>query len=347
MPDNSILVTDQIVEVSTVVSEVNVTASEQIVSVTSTVQTVEVAITDSPVTVSVAPTQVAVDVTDSVVEVTIGSSGLQGAGVPDGGTAGQILAKVDAVDFNTEWIDNYTSEVKHLVKAGTAINKGQAVYVSGATGTNMIVSKASNDTEATSSKTMGLLETTLATNGQGYVIVEGLLAGLDTSAATAGDPVWLGTNGNLIYGLTNKPVAPAHLVFIGIVTRAHQNQGEIFIKPQNGFEVQELHNALITSPIDGDVFTYDGTTNLWRNEQPIVTTVNVSSPITNSGTFTAAQLGFNQTAEDAYNDLRYVKQANQQIFVSNASPVAPPSQYLWVQTGLGTTGNDFTFWIGT
>ena len=163
----------------------------------------------------------------------------------------------------------YTSTVKHLVKAGVAVTKGQAVYVTGSTGnagTNMIVGLASNAQESTSSKTMGLIESTLAINGQGYVITEGLLAGLDTSAAgAAGDPVWLGTNGNLIYGLLNKPVAPAHLVFIGIVTRKQQNNGEIFVKVQNGFELEELHNLVLTDVQDGDVVTWDSTTSKWIN----------------------------------------------------------------------------------
>lgn len=35
-------------------------------------------------------------------------------------------------------------------------------------------------------------------------------------------------------------------------------------------------------------------------------------------------------------------------YVSNASPSAPSGQsYLWVQTGLGVGGTDFTFWINT
>ena len=72
------------------------------------------------------------------------------------------------------------SKVKHEVKAGVAINKGQAVYVTGADGTNMIVGLASNATEATSSKTMGLLESTVAINGKTNVITEGFLSGLDT-----------------------------------------------------------------------------------------------------------------------------------------------------------------------
>ena len=189
-------------------------------------------------------------------------------GIPEGGTTGQILAKIDGTDYNAEWIDNFanwTSQLKHEVKAGQPLIKGQAVYVSSADGTNMIVSKASNVSESTSSKTMGLIAQNLATNGKGYLITEGLLAGLNTSTANAGDPVWLGTNGNLIFGLTNKPSAPAHLVFIGIVTRSNSNNGEIFVKVQNGFELQELHNVAITSPANKNTIFFNSSNSLWEN----------------------------------------------------------------------------------
>lgn len=158
------------------------------------------------------------------------------------------------------------SKVQHQVKAGVAINKGKAVYVTGADGTNTIVGLASNATEATSSKTMGLLNATVNVNGFADVITEGLLDGLNTSAATVGDPIWLGTGGNLIYGLANKPYAPNHLVFIGIVTRVNANNGEIFVKVQNGFELDELHDVDIKTnvPINGDILGYNGS--LWVNK---------------------------------------------------------------------------------
>lgn len=35
-----------------------------------------------------------------------GPTGATGAGVPTGGTTGQILAKIDGDDYNTEWVDN-------------------------------------------------------------------------------------------------------------------------------------------------------------------------------------------------------------------------------------------------
>jgi hypothetical protein len=134
----------------------------------------------------------------------------------------------------------------------------------------MLVGRASNTSEATSSKTMGLMQSDITTTGgtqTGFVITEGLLGGLNTATATAGDPVWLGVNGALIYGLANKPYAPAHLVFIGIVTKISAGNGEIFVKVQNGFELKEIHDVdLITNPPNnGDSLLYNKTTTLWEN----------------------------------------------------------------------------------
>ena len=178
------------------------------------------------------------------------------------GTSGQVLSSsVSGVAWTN--VNTTATDVQNLVKAGVAINKGQAVYVTSADGTNIIVGLASNTSEATSSKTLGLLDATVAINGMANVVQIGRLAGLNTIGAIAGDPVWLGTNGNLIYGLANKPYAPLHLVFIGIVTRVNSNNGEIFINVQNGFELNEIHDVDLKTniPISGDVLGYDGT--LW------------------------------------------------------------------------------------
>lgn len=153
-----------------------------------------------------------------------------------------------------------TQEIKN--DQGAAVTLGQAVYISGANGTNVLVKLAQANAESTSSKTMGLLSQNLATNGIGTVVTEGMLGGLDTSAASDGDPVWLSptTPGGLVYGLANKPVAPNHLVFIGFVLRANANNGEIYVKVQNGFENDELHDRLTyvgdTAPTDAKDYYY-------------------------------------------------------------------------------------------
>lgn len=195
--------------------------------------------------------------------------------IKSGGLATQFLkadGSIDSNDYITlAEVPDYSSVLKHTVKAGEAINKGQAVYVSSANGTNMIVSKASNVSEATSSKTMGLLAQTLALNGQGFVITEGLLDNLNTNSATIGDPVWLGVDGALIYGLASKPYAPSHLVFIGIVTRVSATVGEIFVKVQNGFELREIHDVdlITTSPSNNEILTFESSTSLWKNKSVV------------------------------------------------------------------------------
>jgi hypothetical protein len=228
--------------------------------------------------------------------------------VPVGGTTGQILAKVDDTDYNLEWIENYanyTSTLKHNVKASVALTKGQAVYVSGASGTNMLVSKASNVSEPTSSKTLGLIAQDLAINGQGFVITEGLLAGLNTSTATIGDPVWLGVDGALIYGLASKPYAPAHLVFIGIVTRVSATVGEIFVKVQNGFELKEIHDVDLktTAPTDGQVLAYEASSGLWKNKTVTSGGTGVRTPYTfiaTAGQTTFTTVGYTVGQIDVY-----------------------------------------------
>lgn len=190
-------------------------------------------------------------------------------GVPSGGTSGQLLSKNSDSDYDLVWIDNYadwTSLIKQQYKATESITKGQAVYISGADGTNALISKASNASEITSSKTIGLLAQTLSTNGKGFVVTEGLLGGLNTATAIAGDPVWLGVNGDLIFGYLNKPHAPAHLVYLGVVTRANGSNGEILIKPQNGFEVKELHDVSAQSPSNNDGLFYNNSNSLWETK---------------------------------------------------------------------------------
>lgn len=216
---------------------------------------------------------------------TVTNSPVTGAGTLTVTGAGSTLQYIDGTGALQTFPTTLPStKVQHQVKAGVAINKGQAVYVTSADGTNMIVGLASNDTEATSSKTMGLLDATVSINGFANVVTEGLLAGLDTTAATsAGDPVWLGTNGNLLYGVANKPSAPSHMVFIGIVTRINVSNGEIFVKVQNGFELQELHNVQITStPADNTVLSYETSSSLYKMKS--IATLLGYTPVSGTGT---------------------------------------------------------------
>jgi hypothetical protein len=140
------------------------------------------------------------------------------------------------------------------------------VYSYGADGTNILVRRAVNTGDSTSAQVLGLLNQSLAPNDQGLVTQVGSLSGLNTVAAAAGDPVWLGsTPGELVYGILNKPYAPNHLVYLGTVTRSNANNGVIDVHITNGFELEELHNVGITGATlnNNDVLRYNSTTSLW------------------------------------------------------------------------------------
>lgn len=152
---------------------------------------------------------------------------------------------------------------------GTTLYKGQVVTAAGAVGASgqLRVVLSSNVSDPLSSKTFGILEDTILDGAIGTVVTEGLIEGIDTSSAQPGDAVWLGsTPGSVIYGLANKPSAPNHLVFVGIVTRAQAQTGSIFVKVQNGFEIDELHDVAISNKQNNQVIRYNSTTGQWSNQ---------------------------------------------------------------------------------
>lgn len=162
-------------------------------------------------------------------------------------------------------VDSAEKEVLEVRNAtGSAINKGSVVYINGATGQLPTITLADADTEATSSKTIGLVLATISNNTNGQIITSGLFHDIDTSAYADGDSLWLSsTAGGMV--ANTPPAKPAHSVFIGYVAYAHPTNGKIVVAIQNGYEINELHDVNITSPAHGDILTYSSGTQQWVN----------------------------------------------------------------------------------
>jgi hypothetical protein len=146
--------------------------------------------------------------------------------------------------------------------SGSTITKGQVVYVSGADGTNALIDLSTASTEAGSSKTLGIAANTMTNNAFGYVIENGQLSGIDTSAATSGSSVWLGTTpGSIVFNA--PPAEPNHSVYLGVVTKANPSTGEILVKVQNGYELNELHDVFTTGVSTSLPLVYSSTSSGW------------------------------------------------------------------------------------
>ena len=142
------------------------------------------------------------------------------------------------------------------------LTKGMPVYAFGGTGDRMTVKRAFNTGDATSAQTVGLvLSTSIATNQKGLIMMQGLLDGLNilpTSTWADGDPVYLGATAGTITNI--KPYAPNHLVYLGVVTTASNGSaGRMYVRVQNGYELDELHNVQAQSPTLKDTLWYDNT----------------------------------------------------------------------------------------
>ncbi len=196
-----------------------------------------------------------------------GATGATGPGVPIGGTDGQVLAKIDATNYNTQWVTPFALQVRNQVRneTGAQLDKGTVVYINGAAGNKVTVTKALASGDATSAQTFAVLLENIPNNQNGYAVTSGLLEGLDTSAFAAGTQLYLSPTVAGTYTST-KPVAPDHMVYVGVIERSHANQGSILVRIQNGYELDELHDVAIASKTNNDLLAYESATNLWKNK---------------------------------------------------------------------------------
>jgi hypothetical protein len=167
------------------------------------------------------------------------------------------------------------SVIRVVNKTATNINlleaNYQAVRVTGAQGQRLKVDLAQATTDALSAETIGLVTETINNNQEGFITTSGLVRNINTTGSLQSE-TW--ADGDIVYlspttagRITNvKPSAPNHLVIIGYVIHAHATQGSIFVKVDNGYELDELHNVKITTPTNNQALIYNDTTDIWENK---------------------------------------------------------------------------------
>jgi hypothetical protein len=165
--------------------------------------------------------------------------------------------------------------VRVVNKTATNVNLLEANYqvvrITGAQGQRLKVDLALATTNALNAQTIGLVTETINDNQEGFITVSGLVRGINTTGSLQTE-TW--ADGDIIYlspttagNITNvKPIAPNHLIVIGYVVSAHITQGSIYVKVDNGYELDELHNVTIATPANNDALIYETSTALWKNK---------------------------------------------------------------------------------
>jgi hypothetical protein len=131
--------------------------------------------------------------------------------------------------------------------SGVTINKGQAVYITGATGSVPNIAKAKADSLTTLPAVGVMFEDTL-NNSFGRVMYLGVVENFDTSAFTAGDKLWVSTA--TAGALTNTRPTPSSTSFpqhIASVLTSGVGNGSIFVT------VQDVEGIIPTDTAGGDL----------------------------------------------------------------------------------------------
>jgi len=166
------------------------------------------------------------------------------------------------------------ARVVNKVTPNTTLTKAayQAVRISGAQGQRLAVALAQANNDTNSADTIGVVTETIATNQEGFIMTVGNLEEINTTGSLQGE-TW--ADGDVLYlspttagAITNvKPTgATGHIVVIGYVEYAHAIHGKIYVKVMNGWELDELHNVYIDTPVNNNVLTYESSTSLWKNK---------------------------------------------------------------------------------
>ena len=213
----------------------------------------------------------------------------------------------------------------------------QVVVVAGAQGQRLAVKLAQADIDANSAGTLGIIAEDIAKNQEGFIVTVGLIKNRNTTGALQGE-TW--NDGDVLYlspttagAITNvKPQAPQHTVIIGYVEYAHANNGKIYVKIDNGYELDELHNVRITtaSLAAGQLLVRSGSnaTGVWINTTQLTGSYGLTGSLsatsltgslfgTSSWASNAVTASFVQTAQTA----SYVLQAVSASYASTASYV--------------------------
>lgn len=193
------------------------------------------------------------------------------------------LADVRSVSGGSSQNGRFGNDTATVVMAkvhnnsGVQLTNGNVVFLatSGTSSDAPSVRLANNKADSTSANTFGFVSGTINNNDTGWVVLSGKIEKLNTSAFSNGDVIYLDSVSG--QWTKSKPSGPYHLVYLGVVIKANAGNGSIFVKPQNGYEVDELHDVKITSKTNNDVLAYESSTNLWKNKQ--ISTVLGYTPI--------------------------------------------------------------------
>ena len=164
-------------------------------------------------------------------------------------------------EASNEWIAAGPAKLDFPVfnPSGTAIPIGKVVRFNGAVQGDRPCIVLASATGLDPKTIVGITSEVIPGNSPGHVRPFGTIYGIDTSAFTIGQILYVSTAAG---ELTNLLVqAPIPRIPIAVVTRVHANTGRLFVRTWTpGYKLGDLGDVgLARAPIANEVLTFDGT----------------------------------------------------------------------------------------
>jgi hypothetical protein len=162
-----------------------------------------------------------------------------------------------ALSYNNDVTNNtlhigQETQLKVYNNTGSTIAKGAPVYITSTTSgfTYPLIALAKADTQTTGNA-IGLTNEAIATGSEGYVVINGILNGVNTGTFTVGDILYVSpySAGQLM----NTYPPTAYAVKIGVVAYVNSSNGSIYVNQSNAY--------VVSNGIIGQVAIANGGTN--------------------------------------------------------------------------------------
>ena len=174
-------------------------------------------------------------------------------------TSGRLWydSTLNALSYNNDVTNNtlhigQETQLKVYNNTGSTIAKGAPVYITSTTSgfTYPLIALAKADTQTTGA-CIGLTNEAIATGSAGYVVINGILNGVNTGTFTVGDIVYVSpySAGQLM----NTYPPTAYAVKIGTVAYVNSSNGSIYVNQSNAY--------VVSNGIIGQVAIANGGTN--------------------------------------------------------------------------------------
>lgn len=194
------------------------------------------------------------------------SGGVYGSTATAGASSNQLATTAFLYDSLNTGLASGSAIAATVVASVTnadtvTLTRGTVVYAFGSQGDRVSVKRASASGDSTSAQTLGFINQSIDVGQIGTVTLYGSMDKLDLGSYAAGDTLYLGTSAGTFTNV--KPQAPTHLVYLGVVERANGGNGTAYVKVQNGYELNELHDVQIISPSARNIIQRNSNNTLW------------------------------------------------------------------------------------